>query len=281
MVPDIYRYTDYRVYLSDWFEENKRLHSYMSYRYLGGKIPTDPGNLVRILDGRRHISEAMIPGLIKALHLTDRESEYFQALVPFTKARGERSVRDALQKLLALREFRVKTLESEQYRFYLAWRHTVVRLMVALGQFNGDFAALARQISPEITPAEAAESIGLLQDLGMIRREDDGNWCLTESFISTGDVWKDVAVKEFQRQTLQLAQNSLERHSREERSISTVSLTIPRSELPYLKEMAKQFRSQVMRWAGAQESPDTVYQLNVQIFPLSHPIGSNDTVVKS
>lgn len=277
-MPDIYRYTDYRAYLSDWFEENKKLHAYMSYRYLGGKIPTDPGNLVRILSGRRHISDAMLPGLIKALRLMDREAEYFQAMVPFSKARGERSVREALQKLLALREFRVKTLESEQYKFYLSWRHTVVRLMVALGKFDGDYAALARLIRPEITAEEAEDSIALLLELGMVRRDDDGTWSLTESFISTGDVWKDAAVKEFQRQTLRLAQESLERHPREDRSISTVSLTIPRAELPFLKEMTKQFRSQVMRWAGAQDKPDTVYQLNMQIFPLSRPFGSEDPV---
>lgn len=277
-MPDIYRYTDYRAYLRDWFEENKRAHAYMSYRYLGGKIPTDPGNLVRIMNGHRHLSDTMIPGLIRALRITDREAEYFQAMVPFTKARGERSVRDALQKLLALREFRVKTLESDQYKFYLTWRHTAVRLMVSLGRFDGDFAALGRQIRPEINAAEVEESIRLLQELGMIQREEDGTWILTDSFISTGDVWKDTAVKEFQKQTLKLAQESLERHPREDRSISTVSLTIPRSELPFLKEMAKQFRSQVMRWAGAQEKPDTVYQLNMQIFPLSHPFAGEDPV---
>lgn len=278
-MPDIYLYTDYRAYLSAWFEESKRMHPYMSYRYLGSKIPADPGYLVRILGGQRHISEAMIPGFIKALRLTDREAQYFQALVPFTKARGERSVREALQKLLALRDFRVKTLESEQYKFYQSWRHTAVRLVLALGSFDGRFDSLARRLSPEITPEQAKESVQLLQELGMVREEPDGTWSLTEDFISTGDAWKGAAVKEFQRQTLQLALESLDRHSKEERAVSTLSLTIPRSELPILKDIAKQFRAQVMRWAGAQPNPDSVYQLNMQIFPLTCPAPPKDPEV--
>lgn len=271
MMPDIFLYTDYRLFLSDWFEESKRQHSYMSYRYLGSKIPTDPGYLVRILSGQRHISEAMIPGFIKALHLSDQEAQYFQALVPFTKARGERSVRDALQKLLALRDLRVKTLDSEQYKFYQSWFHTAVRLVLALGKFKGDFEALAKALTPEITLEQAKSSVQLLHDLGLVREGPAGVWELTEAFISTGDTWKGAAVKEFQRQTLQLAIESIDRHSREERAISTLSLAIPASELPALKEITKQFRAQVMRWAGAQTNPDTVYQLNIQIFPLSQP----------
>jgi len=275
-VPDIFLYTDYRSYLSDWFDESKKQHSFMSYRYLGSKIPTDPGYLVRILSGQRHISEALIPGFIQALRLSDREAQYFQALVPFTKARGERSVREALQKLLALRDLRVKTLESGQYKFYQAWYHTSVRLVLALGKFTGDFGGLARCLSPEITPEQAEESVRLLQDLGLVREDPDGSWHLTEDFITTGDAWKGIGVKEFQRQTLRLAMESVDRHSREERSISTLSLTIPRSELPALKEITKQFRAQVMRWAGAQADPDRVYQVNIQIFPLSQSVPTDD-----
>lgn len=276
-VPDIYRYTDYRSFLNDWFEESKSRQPHMSYRSLGSRIPIDPGNLIRVLRGQRHISEAMAPRFVKALHLTDREALYFQALVPYTKARSEQATGDALQKLLALRELRVKTLAAEQYRFYHEWHHTAVRLLVALGAFNGDADSLARILRPSITSQQAEESIQLLRSLGMIRQDLDGAWSLTDDFISTGDTWKGKAVEEFQRQSIQLALEAFDRHPIEHRSMSTLSLAIPQSKLPELKQITKQFRAQVMRWAGIQENPDSVYQVNIQIFPLSDSLPSTET----
>lgn len=275
-MPDIYRYTDYRSFLSDWFDESKLRQPHMSYRYLGSRIPIDPGNLIRIFRGQRHISETMAQRFVKALHLTDREALYFMALVPYTKGMSEQSTGDALQKLLSLRELRVKTLEADQYSFYHDWHHTAVRLLVSLGAFNGDFEALGNLLSPAITASEAEESIQLLRNLGMLHQELDGAWVLSDDFITTGDTWKGKSAQDFQRQSLQLAMEAFDRHASDTRSMSTLSLSIPQSKLPELKQITKQFRAQVMRWAGIQENPDRVYQVNIQIFPMSEAIPSNE-----
>jgi uncharacterized protein (TIGR02147 family) len=271
-VPDIFQHTDYRIFLREWFEEAKKTQSFLSYRYLGQKVGVDPGYLVKVFQGARHLSEDCIPAVQKAVGLDSRQAAYFYELVLFTKARGDRAIRERFQKLMALRDLQIHDLAREQYRFWLSWKHTAVRLLIALEDFQEDWAKLAARLTPAVSVQDVRESVLLLEELGMIRkRSEDGVWELQDDFISTGDKWKDLAAREFQRQALQLGLESLERHQKEDRAISTLSLTIPHAELPALKEISRQFRSQVMRWASAQTEPDSVYQLNLQIFPLALP----------
>jgi uncharacterized protein (TIGR02147 family) len=218
----------------------------------------------------------MAQRFVKALRLSDREALYFLALVPYTKGSSEQSTGDALQKLLSLRELRVKTLEADQYKFYHDWHHTAVRLVVSLGAFKGDFAALGNLLSPAISASEAEESIRLLRSLGMIHQELDGAWSLSDDFITTGDTWKGRSAQDFQRESTRLAMEAFDRHAKDLRSMSTLSLSIPQAKLPELKQITKQFRAQVMRWAGIQEAPDRVFQINIQIFPLSESIPSSE-----
>ncbi|HNY31292.1 MAG TPA: TIGR02147 family protein [Fibrobacteria bacterium] len=271
-MPDIFQHTDYRTFLREWFEESKKTQSFLSYRYLGQKVGVDPGYLVKVFQGARHLSEDSIPAIQKVVGMDSRQAAYFYELVLFTKARGERAIRERFQKLMALRDLQIHDLAREQYRFWLSWKHTAVRLLLALEDFRDDWARLAERLTPAVSVQDVRESVLLLEELGMIRkREEDGVWELKDDFISTGDKWKDLAAREFQRQALQLGLESLERHKKEDRAISTLSLTIPHAELPALKEISRQFRSQVMRWASAQVDPDSVYQLNLQIFPLALP----------
>ncbi|HNC98867.1 MAG TPA: TIGR02147 family protein, partial [Myxococcota bacterium] len=208
-MPDIYQYTDYRVFLREWFEDSKKSHAFLSYRYLGQKIGVDPGYLVKVFQGARHLAEDCVPSIQKVVGLDARQATYFYELFLFTKARGERAIRERFQKLMALRDLQIRDLSREQYRFWLSWRHTAVRLMLALEEFSGDWAALGARLTPPVSANEVRESILLLEEIGMIRqRPEDGVWELLDDFISTGDQWKDLAAREFQRQTLQLALES-------------------------------------------------------------------------
>ncbi|MBK8800683.1 MAG: TIGR02147 family protein [Fibrobacteres bacterium] len=85
---DIYRHTDYRTFLKEWFEEAKKAHGYMSYRYLGRKLGLDPGYLVKIFQGNRHFSEQQVPVFLKVLRLDPQEAAHFQEMVRSTKARS-------------------------------------------------------------------------------------------------------------------------------------------------------------------------------------------------
>jgi uncharacterized protein (TIGR02147 family) len=105
--------------------------------------------------------------------------------------------------------------------------------------------------------------------LGLLRRNEAGSFEPTDPVISSGDSWKTFAVRDFQLQTIELAARSLLRHPRERRDISTLTLSLPAERLEDLREMLREFRGRVLKWAAAQEPHDGVWQLNLQLFPLT------------
>jgi uncharacterized protein (TIGR02147 family) len=68
---------------------------------------------------------------------------------------------------------------------------------------------------------------------------------------------------------IRLAGESIERFDKHERDISTVTLSVAESALPEVQEVIRQFRSTLIKIVNATTPSDRVYQLNVQLFPLS------------
>jgi len=80
-------YTDYRIFLKDYFDEIKREKTCFSYRRIAQILKIDPGTLVKILHGKRHISERMIPVFANFLGLLQQDLEFFTCLVHYNKTK--------------------------------------------------------------------------------------------------------------------------------------------------------------------------------------------------
>jgi uncharacterized protein (TIGR02147 family) len=79
-----------------------------------------------------------------------------------------------------------------------------------------------------------------------------------------------VAINNFQLATLDLAKGSVDRFSKEERDISTLTLSFSEDLYKTIHERLKSFRREILESVkndGGQV--DRVYQVNFQIFPLS------------
>ena len=83
---NVFDYFDYRKFLAEVYREQRAKRPFFSYRYFAGKIGMDAGNLVNIIQGRRHLSAACTEPMIQFLNFTPRESKYFRTLVAYNKA---------------------------------------------------------------------------------------------------------------------------------------------------------------------------------------------------
>lgn len=269
-MPDVLDYLDYRQYLREVYDwRKKRGDSFFSYRYMASRIGIDPGYLAKLLQGKVHLGESSIEPTIKLLHLEGKAAAYFLQLVTFGKARNDRQISEEFEKLMSLKGVGARTLDEDRFSFYQSWVHSAVRSLIGIRPFRGDYADLARHLSPPITEAEARESVELLERLELLRKEEDGTWELTERFVTTGDGWRSQAVRTFQGQTMELARESLARHIPEKRDISTVTVTLSQEDMPELRERIAQFRQDILRMARESRRQDSVYQLNIQLFPLT------------
>lgn len=269
-MPDVLDYLDYRQYLREVYDwRKKRGDSFFSYRYMASRIGIDPGYLAKLLQGKVHLGESSIEPTIKLLHLEGKAAAYFLQLVSFGKARSDRQIQEEFEKLMSLKGVGARTLDEDRFAFYQSWIHSAIRSFIGIRTFRDDFADLARRLSPAITQEQARESVELLERLELIRRTEDGSWELTDRFVTTGDGWRSQAVRTFQGQTMELARESLARHVPEKRDISTVTVTLSHDDMPELRERIAQFRQDILRMARESRRQDSVYQLNIQLFPVT------------
>lgn len=261
---------DYRHFLKQHFDRTRKEKNWFSYRLIAQKVKIDPGQLVKILQGQRHISERLIPVFAKFLGLQKKEQEYFTCLVRFNKAKTSSETELYFGKLMELKDLILPHVDPDQDRFYLKWYHSVVRVLLAFYKFDGDFKKLGNLLSPAISEREAMASIELLLELGFIEKGTDGNYTVSERFITGGGNRRMLAVRHFQQQTIQLSEHSLLNDPPQVRDISSLTISIPGETLGEIREMIAEFRKTILRRVmEISQKPDTVYQLNLQLIPVA------------
>jgi uncharacterized protein (TIGR02147 family) len=265
----IKEYLEYRDYLKDFFEAKKEINPHYSYRVMGKRLGIDASHLVKIFQKQRHIGAPLIDILIEYCEFKDRDALYFSTLVHFNKAKSDHDTKVYYEKLLELKGISSYSLEKSQYEFYAKWYYSAILTLLEFYPFMDDYKALSQKVCPAITEAQAKRSIVLLEQLELIKRKDDGFYGLTNKIVTTGDHCRSIVVRAYQEETIKLAAEALSRHPREKRNISTVTITISEKNLDVINGMIKEFREALLKFAEAEKNPDLVYQLNVQLFPVS------------
>jgi len=267
--PQLADYLDYREYLKDLFEAAREERPWFSLRYVGGRLDLDAGNLLKVLQKERYLPERCLEPLVAELGYTKQEAEHFRLLMEFAKAKSGARTQEIFEQILDLKYVRPTRVNASQYAFYKDWKPTAILALLHLDSINGSEAEIVNRLSPRATSVEVHNCIQLLEILKLIRKGKGNRWIPNESLLTTGDGWKDIAIREFQRQTLQLATRALDHVKPELRDISTLTITLGKNDLARIRELAKEFRRSVLKIASEAQNADRVYQLNIQTFPLS------------
>jgi len=270
-VKAIYNYMDYRHFLADYVEDQKEKRSWFSTRYFASKLNMDHSNLVKITLGKRHASKAIVSRIVNVLSLNPRETKYLKGLVAFNKAKTQAESKSAFAELLSVKNMSLRKLKPQQYDYYQKWYHTVIFSLLDYYEFKGDYRALAAQLNPKITAQEAQKSIELLESLGLIYKDKEGKYQHKHQLITSGEKWHSMAIQNFQEETVKLAQNALLNQSTKVREITTLTVTASKEDVEIIRELMSQFRKTVVELISESQSADSVYQVNIQLFPLTKP----------
>lgn len=268
----IFDYTDYQAWLRDAFENYKKERCAVSWRYMASKIGGDPGNLLRVAQGKIQLSIKYIQPTADFFGLNEKEAAYWTELVLFGRAKSDKEALDHYEKMLSIKGVSIKRLDAKELEFYRHWYSNAIRSLLGIGKFRDNeesYKRLAESCTPAISVREAKEAVKLLKDLKMIKLDDEGFWFVTETFVSTGGNWRSEAVRRFQEDTIALAGQSLSRHKPPLRDISTATMTFNRNMIGLVRERIQEFRRELLRLSNEGTDDDAVYQLNVQLFPIA------------
>ena len=208
-------------------------------------------------------------GKTESLELKLKKAEYFKLLVLYGKAKSDHEIKHYFEKLLTFIGIDGQRVQVDQYEFYQKWYYTAIRELIHIIKFRDNYSALGRMLNPPITPTQTRKAVALLERLGFIKRNRQQVYELTDVFISAGENWKSAAVRTFQAETMKLALRALEEIPKDERDISTVTITLNKDGLEQARERIRQLHKDLFAIADACENMDDIYQVNMQMFPLS------------
>jgi uncharacterized protein (TIGR02147 family) len=269
----VFQFLDARKFLAAAFEFEKSRNPVFSYRYVAMGIGAKSSGFFKdILNGRIRLSPARAMKVAHIFKLSKEETDYFETLVLFTQATTAEEKEHYLGKMaggpLARRHI---VLEAFQLEYFKHWHYAAVREMLAIHDFQGDYAQLAALLEPPITPEEAMDAVQLLLKLKLIRKNAQGRLKRADQVVSSGAQSDPERIKPAIRGNLALAQRALDAYPAAIRPFSYLTLSVSERSLVPIREKLGRLRQELLEIATADPDVDRLYQVNFQMFPLSKP----------
>ncbi len=273
----IFEFTDFREYLKAYFVDRKNTDSKFSHRWLAGRLDLSTSNFIMlVMQGKRNLSPLVRSKISEVFKHSRKEAEYFENMVNFIQAKTGKEKDLHFSRMTALRKnVKVDKIKEWQYEYYSNWYNPAIRELVADPDVDADPENICKLLQPSITPKQAKRSIDLLCKLGMIKKTGS-RYVQTAHLIATDPEVNSLAVVNFHRAMGNLAVESLERIPKAERNITAATIYVAADAFDEVRKKIDDFRQELLALADSVKRGDRVYQLNLQLFPLSkkrHPRG--------
>jgi uncharacterized protein (TIGR02147 family) len=284
--PNIFDYLDFRKFLADYFESRQRESPGFSKGDFSREVFCPGKKDGKKLKHRGYFNDIVNKGTVvtantaelfiqafkrdKELKFDKDEAQYFRALIAFNQATIPDEREMHFHHLISLNHSPRRILNAEMLSLYNEWHHSVIRAILDVYNFKDDYAALAKNVSPPITPKQAKDSIKLLSSLGLIRKNDKGFWKPTDKSISAPPQAQNELIIQYQLALMEFAKQSLLTNHSRPQNIATNTISLSEEAFKTLRERLEKFRSEARAIVAKDDKPATkVYQLNIQLFPAS------------
>jgi uncharacterized protein (TIGR02147 family) len=267
-------YLDFREYLRDFYLEKKKTSGFSFRAFAKVAGFSSPVFIKLVMDGKANLAQSSATKLCNAMGLRNRERRYFKNLIRFGQAKTIEVKIDYLEKLKGFHPLvSISGLTEDQFAYFSKWYHPIIRELITMSRFDGDYEKIAALVNPPITAKEANESIELLQKLNLIKKEDDGQFIATSRFLTTeGMETGTLAIRNAQKTMAQLAARAIDIMPPEDRDISGVSISISAQSLLAIRDELQKCRRRIFEIAAGDKECDSVYRVNLHFFPVSGKI---------
>jgi uncharacterized protein (TIGR02147 family) len=273
---------DYRVYLADCFAYRKKLSEgeirpYSYQMFSAAANIKSPNYLKMIIEGRRNLSEDMMGKFSKALGLNKEQTEEFRFLVNSNQATDPVDRNVYLKKLSELRverKLRTGEIDRKTWEKIPNWVAWVIYAMVDQEGAKFDIPTLKRLLRNKASEHEIDDSMkSLLSGGELTMDEKTGEISKSRHLIESPEDVPVALVRKLQSQLMLLGLESLYQDTATDREFGTLTLALTKSEFEEIKFKLRQLRKSINKdnsIARNQTKGDRVYQLNIQLFPVTN-----------
>lgn len=275
MTKSIFDYTDYRNFLRDHSERLKKQNPKWSFGWWSKRLGlANTGVITNIVNGHRHPGSQILDKLVRDLKMNKPEETYFRNLVLLAKTKENPELSQlVLQKLENSHPTKhFALIEESAFQAVAKPHYYAIREIVNLKNFEKSATWIQDRLRIKVSKPEIKRAIKDLLSLGMLKESTTGKIDYHKGSMRTSTDVASEALRQFHESMISLAEKSIREIKIEERDITGCTFSISKSDLPQIKKEIANFRMRIMNQFEKLGNGDEVYQLNVQLFPLTKNI---------
>lgn len=274
----IENYDNYREFLRDIFIDRKKRFPFFSNRYFCQKSGIKSPSLYQeVVEGKRNLTDNTIKSFIKGLGLTDWDASFFTILVHLNQSKNAQERELYLSQLKGLRQkVKQQVVPADHYEYFSKWYNPVIRELCCLMDWKENYELLAKSVKPQIKMREARASVELLIRLGFLIKDHNGRYHQSSPAITGSKDIQASGIRNLNRQFSELGTIALDEFSPDQRYISSMTVGISEEAYKQIVQEFLEFKDRILRIVDDDKHSDAVYNINLQIFPVSTIAGDNN-----
>ena len=162
-----------------------------------------------------------------------------------------------------------QSITLDTFELIAGWEHYAILSALELPDARFEPRWLARRL--DIGELESKLAMERLQRTGLVERTADGRWRQSGRPLAAPPIQSTVATRTFHRRLLEKAVETLESQPVEFRDFSSITFAMDPAQVGYATARIRAFRRELARDLERRGAPGAVYNLTVQIFPVTDP----------
>ena len=268
----LFDYDDFRKFLQDYFEEQKKMRAVFSHRFFAAKAGFSSSSYcLNVIRGRFNLTPKSIEKIAKAMDFEPLQKSYFEALVQYNQAQQVNERENAWEQIVQIRkqiEFTHVTTREQAY--FSKWYYPVVREMAVNADWHGDYMVLARMLTPQITTEEARDAVKKLLEWNLLKKVGD-HYEETSQMLDASEI-PPIALRQIRREYIQHAIGAVESMPKNERFAAFTTLAMSESSYNYAVEVLEEARKKIIAKVANDPNVERVYEMMLVAFPMSKKI---------
>jgi len=269
--PNVYKYMDYRQFLSDWYNCQKKEKPIFTHAFICSKLKLKTRSYFGdILKGRRSAGPELFKRLVKLIGFSKAESGFFNAIVNYGNAANSEEKEHWFEQAVLLNNTPHKVIDEKILKFSTKWYFTTIRSYLETCDFKNDYAAASKDLYDRISTQEIKEAIGVLQELGMIAPDERGFLKPVDKILTTGESVKNELLRQYQLSNNEVLQSILRKDEPNTHESTLLTISVSEKGMKRILGRMKQMRKEIMSIVHKdEEQAERVFKLALHAYPES------------
>ena len=227
-------------------EKRQKNNPAYSLRAFANFLEMSPAALSQVMSGKRGISVKRLEKITETLGLSPKDQ------LKVMEVESSESRKTAL-------------IKEDEFALISEWYHFAILSLGELDENQADARWIASRLN--ITAAAANKALSRLLRMGIIEVQNGKFKQVGDPIKTTTDI-PSSSIKNYHKGVLALGQNKLDTVPVNLREFSSITMAVNTRNLEKAKKLTQQYKQQMLKLMEKGKQ-DEIYQLSIQLFPLS------------